>query len=411
MHTYSKRVLSIQEQIQALSDSGIAIPYPNVAEGALRTIGYYRLRGYSHQFYDNATKQYKSGITFSDILYLYIFDTELSQTIFSFLSQIEIALRSRLIEALLQSGKDALVLMDPSQFKGKKLFWQNLSSIASEIARSNDVFVKHHYDAHEGIIPIWATMEVLSFGTLSKLIKNLQTGKGSAFSALSENYKYLTPKGRIAKPSKECFTSWVHICSICRNICAHNGRLYNRAINITPEIIEIDKTVPMPKYSGVYEVLLAMKYLRPNDAKWNTFINELKWLFSKYDGKFNLQSLNFPSGWEEHLQEIRINGWQYDRSKELRQLMHDLSCENADEMYSPLLAERTRYFKETEEGQHIMRSVWKEAQDETAQEEREETARIMLEDGEPEEKVARYARLSIEEIRAIAQDIESDSDF
>ncbi len=85
--------------------------------------------------------------------------------------------------------------------------------------------------------------------------------------------------------------------------------------------------------------------------------------------------------------------------------MHDLSCENADEMYSPILAERTRYFKETEEGQNIMRSVWKEAQDETVQEERETTARIMLEDGESEDKVARYSRLSLEEVRAIAQDL------
>lgn len=411
MQAYSKRVLSIQEQIQAFIDAGLKVPYLNEAEGALRSIGYYRLRGYSYQWYDNATKQYKSGVTFSDILYLYLFDVELSQTILSFLSKIEVALRTRLTEALLQSGKDALILMDPSQFKSKKLFWQNLSSIASEISRSNDVFIQHHYDKHGGVMPIWATVEVLSFGTLSKIIKNLQTGKGSAFASLAENYKYVTSKGKIAKPSKECLTSWVHICSIYRNICAHNGRLYNRAINITPEIIAIDKTVPTPKYSGVYELLLAMKYLSPNAAMWNRFIGELKWTFKRYDGKFSIQGMNFPPDWEEHLKEIKINGWKYDNSKELRQLMHDFSCENADEMYSPLLAERTRYFKETEEGRGIMLNIWKEVQDETAQEEREKTAWIMLENGESEEKTAQYSRLSIEEVRAIAQDIEADSDL
>lgn len=405
MQTYSKRVLSIQEQIQAFIDAGLQVPYPHVAEGALRSIGYYRLRGYSYQWYDNATKRYKAGVSFSDILYLYLFDTELSHTIFSFLSKIEVALRARLTDALLQSEKDALILMNPSQFKDKKLFWQNLSSIASEITRSNDVFIQHHYDKHDGVMPIWATVEVLSFGTLSKLIKNLRTGPDSAFAILAESYKYVTSKGRLAKPSKECFTSWIHICSICRNICAHNGRLYNRVINIAPEILAIDKTASMPKYSGVYEILLAMKYLSPNAAMWNRFIGELKWTFSQYDGIFNFQSLNFPSDWEEHLKEIHINGWKYDNSKELRRLMHDLSCENADEMYSPILAERTRYFKETEEGQNIMRSVWKEAQDETVQEERETTARIMLEDGESEDKVARYSRLSLEEVRAIAQDL------
>ena len=37
-------------------------------------------------------------------------------------------------------------------------------------------------------------VEVLSFGTLSKIIKNLKTGIGSSYSILAANYQYKSKK-------------------------------------------------------------------------------------------------------------------------------------------------------------------------------------------------------------------------
>ena len=68
-------------------------------------------------------------------------------------------------------------MQDSSIFNEKKLYWQNMSTVASEIAQSNDVFIKHNFDNHDGEAPVWAVIEVLSFGTLSKIIKNLKIGK------------------------------------------------------------------------------------------------------------------------------------------------------------------------------------------------------------------------------------------
>ena len=75
----------------------------------------------------------------------------------------EVALRVRLVEALLIHG-EPLVLQDSSIFKEKKRYWQNMATVASEIARSNDVFIKHNFDNHDGEVPVWAAVEVLSFG-------------------------------------------------------------------------------------------------------------------------------------------------------------------------------------------------------------------------------------------------------
>ncbi|MFR7383527.1 MAG: Abi family protein [Anaerostipes sp.] len=107
---------------------------------------------------------------FENILQLYQFDQKLSNLIFSMISKIEVALRVRLVEALLIHN-DVLILQDSSIFKDKKMYWRNMSTISSEIARSNDVFIKHNFKNHEGEIPVWAIVEVLSFGTMSKIIK------------------------------------------------------------------------------------------------------------------------------------------------------------------------------------------------------------------------------------------------
>lgn len=77
------------------------------------------MRGYSFPLYDNVTKKYVPGTKFEDILKLYQFDQKLSALVFFMISKIEVALRVRLIEALLIYG-EPLVLQDSSIFKEKK---------------------------------------------------------------------------------------------------------------------------------------------------------------------------------------------------------------------------------------------------------------------------------------------------
>lgn len=300
MYQYSKQILKIQQQIQSYIDAEMEIGSRDEVENALKMIGYYRLRGYSFQRYDNFTKKYIPGTKFEDILKLYHFDQKLSDIIFSMLSKIEVALRTRVVDALL-IHEDALILQDSSIFKDKKIYWQNASIIASEIARSNDVFIKHNFDKHEGEVPVWAVVEVISFGTLSKMIKNLKAGTGSAYAALASNYKYTTKKGNLVNPSQKMFTSWVQSVTVLRNMCAHNSRIYNRTIHTTPEILDVDKITPLPAHSGLYQILLAMKYLRPSDELWNVFVKEFDDLLKDHGSVISLAAMNFPGDWKIHL--------------------------------------------------------------------------------------------------------------
>lgn len=300
MYQYPKQILTITQQVQSYIDAGMTITSQKDIETALKSIGFYRLRGYSFHLYDNSTKKYVPGTKFEDIIKLYQFNQELSTLIFSMISKIEVALRVRLVEALLVYG-DALILQDSSIFKEKTMYWKNMSTIASEIARSNDVFIKHNFDNHEGEVPVWAIVEVLSFGTLSKIIKNLKTGTGSAYSILAASYQYISKKGNFVNPSQKMFASWVQAVSVLRNMCAHNSRIYNRTIHTTPEILDTDKVIPSPAHNGLYQILLAMKYLKSSAGEWSLFVEELDTLIQNHDSVLSLTAMNMPGDWKAHL--------------------------------------------------------------------------------------------------------------
>lgn len=99
MYHYPKNFLSVAQLMQKLTDAGMTIASQDEAENALTTIGYYRLKGYCFHQFDHTTGKYVPGTSMADVLKLYNFDSELSHLLFMYLSQIEVALRARLVNA------------------------------------------------------------------------------------------------------------------------------------------------------------------------------------------------------------------------------------------------------------------------------------------------------------------------
>ena len=73
MYQYPKQILTIAQQVQSYIDAEMVITSHADVEKALKSVGFYRLRGYSFQLYDNANKKYVTGTKFEDILKLYHF--------------------------------------------------------------------------------------------------------------------------------------------------------------------------------------------------------------------------------------------------------------------------------------------------------------------------------------------------
>ena len=117
---------------------------------------------------------------------------------------------------------------------------------------------------------------------------------------------------------------------------------------------------------------------------------------------------------------LYVNGAYRDDSP-IGRLMHDFSCTNPADMHYDVLAERVRFFKESKKGVAIMCK----AMEEMRREEREEgiregmkkglqegmkrnqmeNAKRMLEEGElPEEKIAKYSGLPLDEVKRLAKE-------
>ena len=108
-------------------------------------------------------------------------------------------------------------------------------------------------------------------------------------------------KGNFVNPSQKMFASWVQAVSVLRNMCAHNSRIYNRTIHTTPEILDTDKVIPSPAHNGLYQILLAMKYLKSSAGEWSLFVEELDTLTQNHDSVLSLTAMNMPGDWKAHL--------------------------------------------------------------------------------------------------------------
>ena len=111
-----------------------------------------------------------------------------------------------------------------------------------------------------------------------------------------------------------------------------------------------------------------------------------------------IEEMGKSFGDEAHI--IYVNSQIKDETA-LGKLMHDFFCTDSSKMYYPILANRVQYFKQDAKGVATMCRAMEKMRDETAHETSIKNALTMLEDGLPYEKVAKYAGLSIEEVKEL----------
>ena len=132
------------------------------------------------------------------------------------------------------------------------------------------------------------------------------------------------------------------------------------------------------------------------------FITE-KDFFEKGESLYPIERMNLVTGKPfddgEHI--LYVNG-EYRGDSDIGRLMHDFNCTDAAEMNFKLLADRTRYLKEDPKGVSEMCKVIEDMRKEERIEERIEIAKNMLLDGMLSlEKIAEYARLSLEDVKKL----------
>ena len=211
-----------------------------------------------HDFLEDAS--------FDDVIARYNFDRSLRLILFDAIEIIEVALRAKIINHLSQAKDSGLWYLDESLFEKMEYYEVFLLDLKYEFERSTEPFAKEYIAKHtnwdsesmEGDNPdAWMILEVATFGTLSKMYKNLKSQLPQRASIANEFGLY----------SAKELSSWLEAISVLRNIIAHHSRLWNRSLAKQPMNIKghRDKWLNTPftdnQKKKPYGVITAMLYL------------------------------------------------------------------------------------------------------------------------------------------------------
>lgn len=281
--------MTIDKQIENLKSLGLIIEDEEYAKKILNDISYFRLiKAYSLNLKDkNST--YSDNVTFERIVELYLFNANFRQIIFPQIEKIEINARCR-IGNYFANKYGVLAYKDSANFENEKYHKTFLDDIDEELRRNSKApFVKNFRDNYDGgELPIYALVEIFSFGTLSKFYKNMKNSDKKAIAQkFGVGYTYLE--------------SWLESISYVRNICAHYGRLYNAKLSKTPKMYNQYREAGIGN-NRIFGILLCMMQLLKGDKNWILFVDEIEMLIEKYEG-IDIKTMGFPENWKELLSE------------------------------------------------------------------------------------------------------------
>ena len=297
MMIYNKKALTFEEQIIQLRQRGLIINDEPLARYYLETVGYYRLSGFWWPLLlDKTNRIFKQNSTFENVIAIYNFDKELRLLLFDVIEIIEIVFRTKLIYHL-SLELSPWWFEDPNNFKNPVAHSNTLISIDRELQQTKENFIKRHYlkyhtDSRRP--PAWKTIEIASFGTISKLYGNLNN--------------ILKAKNIIAQEfgtvNHTYFPSWLQSISQIRNMVAHHSRLWNKNLPGRPKLLSkppfpwIKDVPPASEHFMLYIHLCCMKYLLNIVKPYNDMTNKLDTLLDTYKN-IDPKALGMKSNWQD----------------------------------------------------------------------------------------------------------------
>ncbi|MCR4716793.1 MAG: Abi family protein [Lachnospiraceae bacterium] len=281
--------MSIDEQVDNLKSLGLIISDVDYAKRILNDVSYFRLiKAYSLGLKPK-NGNYNKDVAFEQIVDLYLFNANFRQITFAEIEEIEVNVRCRIANYFADTY-GVLGYKEPSNFVDEEYYNTFIRDIEEELARNSKApFVKNFKENYEGgDLPIYALIEVFSFGTLSKFYKNMKNvDKKAVAKTFGIGYTYLE--------------SWLESISYVRNICAHYGRLYNAKLSKTPMLYKEYSQAGIGN-NRIFGVLLCMKHILKNSTHWNQYVDQIETLIDKYEN-VDMKTMGFPKGWKELLKQ------------------------------------------------------------------------------------------------------------
>ena len=143
---------------------------------------------------------------------------------------------------------------------------------------------------------MWMAIELWDFGSLSIFLSGM---KDADVSDLAGHY---------GLPRRDLLKGWVRSINYARNICAHHGRLWNRAIIERPtppkvgEIPDLDH-LASDQYgrTRLYAIACSLRWLLKYINPATTWPARLKEHFTTFPASphYHIGQTGFPPGWQQ----------------------------------------------------------------------------------------------------------------
>ena len=285
---------SIPEQLDLLRRGGIAIPDAGEAARFLSHVSFHRLRGYWEPFeaqpVSGGAYQFRDRTSLANVMELYSFDQQLRALLLDAFSHIEVSVRT-------QWAYNLAYVHSGGRFahKDASLFSQGHASNLTRLKRDYEDHARDEYQFDD--CPIWAVVEVMTFGQLSRWY-------GDTIEPVRQSVaQHYGIDATIAKPLL------IHLSQV-RNFCAHHERLWDRRLKtrfrIPNQLGNVKRTRQFFNRidnGKIYNALVMMAYLMERIVPSGGWKRRLLTLLDEHSG-IPQATMGFPPNWR------RLEIWQ-----------------------------------------------------------------------------------------------------
>lgn len=290
---YQKPALDLSQQVALLRSRGMVIADEPRARHYLAFVNYYRLAAYWLPFEaDHASHLFQTGTTFEMVLGRYVFDRELRLLLIDAIERVEVAIRTQFAHQLGHLyGPHAM--LDPKRFRASSKTWNysdQCLQLRQQAAASREEFMRHLLAKYqEPLPPIWAAVEIMSLGQLSKWYANLAASGDRNLIARQMDFDEVN------------LASFLHHLAVVRNLCAHHSRVWNREFTFTfklprhrPRAVRgcLNSAAPGKLYNTLTLLVAILEIISPG-SQWK---QRLVALLQQH--AIPEQDMGFPMNWQ-----------------------------------------------------------------------------------------------------------------
>lgn len=294
--SYKKPALTLDQQVQQLIDRGMIIDDRSKTKHYLGQLNYYRLGAYWLPFQaDRVNHKFQPDTRFDRVLELYIFDRELRLMIMDAIERVEVAIRTQFAYQLsLKYGPHPHLNRD--LFKEPRNGWEYRShrrNLEQETRQNREAFIQHLLSKYsEPLPPIWAIVEIMTLGQLSRWYANLKNGADRNLIAHQYDFDEIN------------LVSFLHHLSTVRNFCAHHSRLWNREFTFTfklpskrPECVVSEFVRNAPHSRKIYNSMVMLAYFLDIISPGHHWKQRFRNLTAQHN--IDVAAMGFPKSWRK----------------------------------------------------------------------------------------------------------------